>query len=148
MTSIVRQRFEDRASELADCASLIIEADEYAETLRLVPHNDRALGVRLYRLLYPGDGGYDAGIRHDHPGAIPLEDPINPRDVDYMVDLAVEGLLQVYVLGKGSAVTEELRDGKYRPRGYFGLRAMVMLPGWRRRAQLLTFAPYRTPSSI
>lgn len=143
MTSIVRQRFEERANELADCASLTIESDEYAEWLRIVPNDIRALSVYLYRLLE--HGGYDAQISHDHPGAIPLEGPTEAIDVDYMVDLAVEGRLRVYVISPRSSVTEELRDGEYEGKRRYGLRAMFRLPGWRRRATQMTFVPYRTP---
>ncbi|MCW2751978.1 MAG: hypothetical protein JWR83_3088 [Aeromicrobium sp.] len=143
MTSIVRQRFEERASELADCASLTVESDGYAEWVRIVPHNDRALGVLLYRSLAHGDS-YDE-ISHSHPGAIPLEQPTEASDVDYKIDLAVGGRLRVYVITPDSAVTEELRDGEYKIIGRYGLPAIFRLPGWRRRAQRLTFEPYRTP---
>jgi hypothetical protein len=142
MSSQVRKRFAERAEELADCASLTVESDEYAERLWIVPFNNDALSVCLYRLL--GRGGFDAEIRHDHPGAIPLEEPTEASDVDYMVDLAVEGRLRVYVISARSAVTEQLRDGRYERMGRYGLRAMFRLPGWRRRAQKMTFAPYRT----
>ena len=144
MSSVVRQRFEERANELADCASLTIEADAHAEWLRIVPHDNRAVGVHLYRLL-AGDG-YDVEIRHDHPGAIPLEEPTEADDVDYMVDLAMDGRLQVYVISPRSAVVEELHGGEYKTAGLHGLRAVVRLPGWRRRAQRMTFAAYRTPT--
>jgi len=142
MSSVVRQRFMERADELADCASLTIESNVGAEWLRIVPHDYRALGVALYRLT--GSGGYDAEIRHDHPGAIPLEEPSKASEVDYMVNLAVEGRLQVFVIGPRAAVTEELRDGKYRRKSHYGLRATFRLPGWRRRAQRIAFMSYRT----
>jgi hypothetical protein len=146
MSSIVRQRFEERAGELADCASLIVESDEHAEWLRIVPHDDRAVGVYLYRLL--AHGGHDLEIRHNHPGAIPLEEPSSAIDVDYMVDLAAEGRLQVYVISPRSGVTEELRGGKYELKGRQGFGAFIRLPGWRRRAKRITFVPYRPSSTI
>ena len=145
MSSVVRQRFEERASELADCASLTIEADDHAEWLRIVPHDNRAVGVHLYRLL--AGRGHDVEIKHDHPGAIPLEEPTEADDVDHMVDLAVEGRLQVYLISPRSAVVEELHGGEYKTKGRHGLRAMVRPPGWRRRAQRITFAAYRNPTS-
>lgn len=143
MAKSVREHFEDRARELADCASLAVESDGFAETLRIVPHDNRALGVLLYRSL----GGHDFEIRFDQPCSIPLEEPTQASDVDYLLDRAIDGRIRMYFLSSSSAVIEVLSDGEYQRDGLYGISSLMRMPGWRRRATLITFSPYRAMRS-
>lgn len=138
VTDPVCDRFVQRARELDDCASFVAESDGTAETLRLEPHDTHALGVSLRRAV----DGYTFELRFAQPSSVPLEHPTSADDVDLMVDLAVEGRVRMYLLRGKAAVTEVLQGDRYVRGGQYG-RAL-RLPGWRRRAHLTTFVPYRS----
>lgn len=146
MASVVRQRFEDRARELADCASFtVVPEDKYTETLRLVPHDTRALGVHLHR--WTGEPGHDFEISHDHPGAIPLEEPSDASDVDYMIDLAVEGRIRVFLGKRDNAMIETRSADGNVTNSYYNLGPWwipYLRSRWIRRAETITFVPYRS----
>jgi hypothetical protein len=135
----MRRYFESRAVALADCADLDVTSRAGFDLLKITPHNDRALGVYLI-----DSGSHDCviGIAHRHD--VPDEYAACEVDVDRVLDPAVAG--DVRLLAGPRRWSWQLRggDGVFRTVGtHYEERAWLPLPGWRRRATIETFEPYR-----
>lgn len=139
MSSPLSEYFEQRAAELADCADLERREDAAAVSLTIVPRITNALGVYLTDFR----GQYVIGF--DHPFHIPDEDADTPEAIDALLDPAVEGRVRM-VIGPSRAQTLVCEGERYESWGFYGegLRSLVPLPGWRRRAELVDFLPYRS----
>jgi hypothetical protein len=106
--------------------------------ITLRPTNPAAAAV----VLYVGAEDRLGTVSLDDPACVPAElgddQEENRRAIDYFVDVAVEGRATAFHLGRGGAI--EIRDGDSSNLSWhnaFGL------PGWRRRATKVSFAPYR-----
>jgi hypothetical protein len=135
--SVLERHFVERAAALVDCAALSRAEDEYAVWLWLRPSQPRAAAVLLY-LTRQGHGT----VALDDPACVPAElgedEHDDLRAIDHVIDLAVDGAAVAYRWRRGGCV-EESRDGAT-TRSWMNV---VPLPGWRRRALRVDYAPYR-----
>jgi hypothetical protein len=139
MSNPTRERFEARAKDLASCATLMVTDDETGQTLRLVPNNTRALGVTL---LDYGDGTSGVSFSDEENG-ISEEMIYETHHVDFYVDDATSGKVRhLHGTGRRSIQVDsgdgyQTMDTSYEPWSLFPI------PGWRKRAKVTHFEPYR-----
>lgn len=146
MSTELREHFVARAEALDDCARLVVDrVDEFMEVLRIIPHRDDAASVEMS--LFQGMPLY---VMISHDCVIPLEEPARTDDLDYVIDQAVEGRARLSIGRHRNAVIQEWTGDAYAEVGYFGpgpwwVPGLWRLAGprWRRRAEVVTFAPYR-----
>ena len=84
MANPLRERFEARARDLKDCATLHVVQVMGGDEIRLVPLNPEALGVRLDD---DNDGEFEIWFDLDEGG----EEISEPKHVDFYIDAAVNG---------------------------------------------------------
>lgn len=136
MPSDLRAYFESRAHELSTVADLDVSPlAEFGEVLTLTPRNRGAIGVYLVDF---ATGTYQ--VAFDHGYSVPDEDAQDVDEIDYFINLALSGGLRLLV---------HRQRAEWRVRGeqgwevvgtyYGGLRSLISLPGWRRRAELIEF---------
>jgi hypothetical protein len=137
----VRAHFEARAAAVAGCADLEIEDRDGYVSLVLRPRAEGAVPVVLH-LSHEGDplwAGFDEpvdpGIEFDDDASTHIE------DIDFLIDLAEEGRVTAY-RGPDRGIIEVRTDhGVHRSHYYQG----IQLPrfGWKKRAQVVEYQPYR-----
>lgn len=139
MNSSLREYFETRAQSLSDCAALEIESIPHlGDSLRIVPHDRRALGVYF---IDSGNNHYQVGFDHEHD--TPDEDAREREDVDSFLTPAIEGRIRMLV-GARRAVIQVREGDEFKVFGtHYGVGAWYPIPGWRRRANVVTYPPYR-----
>jgi hypothetical protein len=137
----VRAHFEARAATMADCADLGIEHRYGYVSLTLAPRAEGAVPVLLH-LTPEGDpfwAGFDEpvdrGIEFDDDAATHID------DIDFLIDLAVEGRVTAY-RGPDRGIMEVRADqGVHRSHYYRGFRLPRL--GWKKRAEVVEYRPYR-----
>src|SRR5690606_10667014 len=108
------------------------------DSLALVPHDPRALGCYVMDF---GSGQYQVGFSHEHD--FPDEGAREPADVDAFLRPAVEGRVRM-LLGRRRAVIQIGDGDEYDDLGtHYGVGAWYPIPGWRQRADVVTYAPFR-----
>ncbi len=139
MPNPTRSHFEDRARELQDCTSLRTAGDFTGHTLFLVPDNPRAVGVTLLDF---GDGTSAVSFTGEEDG-ISDEMIYEPRHVDFYIDAAVAGAVRLLKgLGRTS-IQVDVGDGFETMDTSYSLWSMFPILGWRNRADITQFDPYR-----
>lgn len=144
VSSTPRQHFEVRAVALEDCATLTTESIEgVGDSLTIMPHNSDSLAVYLIDF---GNHQFQVGFDHDYH--VPDEDAQTPDDVDAFLLPAVEGRVRM-LIGPRRAQIQVLSGSEFENFGVnsHGLRSLIPAPGWRRRAQVLHFPAYRSPTA-
>jgi hypothetical protein len=137
----VREHFEARARDLADCATVRVSGSDEWPVLTLVPANRRSLSVELADL---GDGTCTVDFVTEY--ATHEFEISDPSEVDYFLDAAIDGRVQtVSGPGRGSVQVDE-GNGYKTTDTVYALTALFPLPGWRRRGDLRQYEPYRSCS--
>lgn len=141
-TSISIRHFLARAADLSDCAALIDMSDDERIYLELRPNNPSSVGVAI---------GSEAGaewVTFTDPMSVTDEWRVNiePESVDHHIDAAVEGRVRA-LHGPSRGIIEVRRASGGRPivsHHYgSGLRNLIPRPGWKRRATIINYEPYR-----
>jgi hypothetical protein len=142
----VRARLTDLANQIADELGnhVTVSRDSdgpFLEATRFVPTNPAALPVTWVDFgnqldVWAGhNGGWWEDVGRDHEA------------VDFVEDLTRAVIAGRVVEAYGpqrSRVEVTLRDGTVRHEtGYEGLRGLIPVPGWRRRAKRVQYEPYR-----
>lgn len=134
-----REHFEARARNLVDCATVESVGTEEWPELRLVPLNENSISVELWDL---GDGTCTLDFATAY-AAHELE-TADPDDVDYFLDAAIEGRVRT-LTGRGRWSVQIDRGNGYETMDtHYELTALFPLPGWRRRADVIHYEPYRS----
>ncbi|KQX75364.1 hypothetical protein [Aeromicrobium sp. Root472D3] len=139
MPNPTRAHFEDRAGELQDCTSLRTVQDFTGQTLFLVPDNPRAVGVTL---LDYGDGTSAVSFTGQEDGT-GGEMTYEPRHVDFYIDAAVAGAVRLLDGPGRRSIQVDVGDGYETMDTSYSLWSMFPIPGWRDRADMTQFEPYR-----
>lgn len=134
----VRAHFEARARDLKDCATLHIVQVMGGDAIRLVPHNRDALGVRLDD---DNNGEFEIWFDRDAGGG---EEISEPEQVDFYIDAAVAGHVRRLDGPGRSSLQVDSGDGYRTIDSFYGLWSLFPIPGWRKRAEVTQFAPYRS----
>lgn len=135
----MRAHFERRAADLADRAFLETDSSSGTTTLRLRPKNPNAVGVTL--ILYGDEEMGD--VRLEDQASVPAEmwsrQESDLSDIDYFIDVAVEGRATAWHSKDGGCV-EVREDGPSHrtSRTWVG----VPVPWWRRRWTRIDYEPY------
>ena len=137
MSRLIRH-FEERAAELALCASLEVIREEHGATTHILrPHAPRAVGVVMWL-----GNGVTGTVRLDDPASGPAElgddEDMDVRAIDYFIDVAREGRVVAFDVGRGGCLEVVGPDGTMRT-----WMNAVPWPGWRRRAVRVAYPPYR-----
>ena len=129
--------FMKRADEVRDVATL--EWDVVPGFVLLRPHRDGALGVHVEH--HPGDPD-ELLVNFDAPWAW-VDDVEDEHTLDEILGTAIEGRLRV-LHGPGRRALEH-RSGAVWTSITTSYDALVPLPrpGWRTRARVVDFLPYR-----
>lgn len=139
MSTSVRAHFEARAALLADCATLDVNERDGATWMTLRPHAPEAVGV----VLYLSGFGEHGTVSFDDPASAPAElggcSEKDLRAIDFFIGAATEGQVTAYRLRSGGVV--EVRTDGGVDRTWHNV--LVPLPGWRRRAVIHEYGPYR-----
>jgi hypothetical protein len=138
MANSVRDHFEARADGLKDCATLHIVQVMGGDEIRLVPHNPDALGVRLHD---DNDGEFEIWFDRDAGGG---EETSEPEHADFYIDAAVTGQVRRLDGPGRSSLQVDSGDGYRTIDSQYDLSSLFPIPGWRKRAKVTQFAPYRT----
>ena len=134
--------FFARAADLSDCASLIDLSNDERLYYELRPVNPNSVGVAI---------GSERGaewITFTDPMSVADEwrVDIEPESVDHHIDAAVEGRVRA-LHGPSRGIIEVHPAGGGRPvvSHYYGsgLRSLLPRPGWKRRATVVEYEPYR-----
>ena len=139
MDSALRQYFESRAESLTDCASLVVTPGREVCVLRITPHRSDSLGIYLLDF---GNNQFQLGFDHEHD--IPFEDASAADDLDSYLEPAVEGRVRMLVGPRRAVIQVRERDDFASFGTHYSIGAFYPIPGWRRRANVVDFAPYRT----
>lgn len=137
----VRAAFEARAAAMADCADLQIEHRDGYVSLTLAPRAEGAVPVLLH--LTPGGEPFWAGFDEPVDPGIEFDDDASTHidDIDFLIDVAVEGRVTAY-RGPGRGIVEVRTDqGVHRSHYYRGFQ--LPKPGWKKRAEVIEYRPYR-----
>lgn len=138
MKNPAREHFEDRARQLVDCATLRLSGSDSWPTLELVPTNQQSLAVELTDL---GDGTCTVDFVTEY--ATHEFETSDPNAVDDFLDAAVEGRVRTLAgPGRGSIQVDH-GTGYETMDTHYALLALFPLPGWRRRAAIRQYEPYR-----
>lgn len=137
----LRAHFEARAAALSDCSTLEeFDRGDGSIGLALVPNVTGAVAVEF--VPYPEDGG----------GWIRFDDPSDPGDdykvdvgvIDYHIDAAVAGRVKSFRGPRRRSMIEVSTDnGPMRSHYYPVGSGLMPRPGWRHRATVIDYAPYR-----
>jgi len=139
MVNPSRSHFEARARDLEDCANLQIRENPEGQTLLLVPNNPRAIGVTLFDY---GDGTSGVSFTDEENG-ISDEMIYDAKDVNFYVDAATAGKVRLlHGLGRRS-VQVDSGDGYKTMDTEYQLWSLFPMFGWRSRAEVKQFEPYR-----
>lgn len=132
--------FLTRADELSDCASLVDHSDEDRVCYELRPNNPNAVGVEII-----GSGRQADWINFTDPMSAPDDWRVDTESVDWHIDAAVEGRVRAFH-GPSRGIVEVLPSGggpATRSHYGSGLRSLIPRPGWKRRAKVIEYDPYR-----
>lgn len=135
----LREYFERRAAALSDCADLVVESIGSVEVLSIEPHAEGALGVYL---VPSGNDDLDQ-VGFSHEFDVPDEFADLPASVDALLDPAVDGRVRMLIGPRRGCVQIDEGDGFTTYGTRYGVGAWYPIPGWKRRAAVETFAPYR-----
>lgn len=124
-----------------DCASLETEALDGLDLLSIDPRRNDAASIYLIDFR---NGSFQVGLAHE-AFDVRDEDVQTADDVDAFLKPAIEGRLRM-LIGSRRAVLQVREDPGYVDLGGNGrgLRSLLLAPGWRRRAQVVSFAAYRS----
>lgn len=143
MLNPVQEQFKARARELEDCATVRTTDFDDGPLHELVPDNPHAIGVSLADY---GDG--TCGVWFTNKTVLSEEAIYEVADVDFHIDAAVAGRVRE-LRGPGRA-SIEVDEGL----GYKALDTQfeswlpIPIIGWRRRARVTQFQPYRSDGPI
>ena len=135
----LRAHFEARAAELADCSILSVDEQDGWVDLALTPHVDGAVSVTL--VVDPA--GVGEWIGFDDPADSGDDWKIDVGVLDHYIDAAVEGRVKAYRGPSRGVIEISTDDGPRRSYYNIGLAGLLPRPGWRRRATVIDYVPYR-----
>ena len=130
--------FEEFARALSDCARMESESTSSGTSYTLTPNNPRSVGVFLWDF---GNGAY----------YIAFDDEMDPGDdqgvdveaVEYYVSAAVEGRVRALHGPRRGTIEVRQPDGIVTKTHYYDVGAWLPKPGWKKRAKVLDYEPYR-----